>query len=81
MPVERACDLGLTVDELQARLGGQYDAFMRWMRGQTMSICDGRRYDHEARRYFPTRCAPGGHGVVVYSHDVERFERGLPVID
>lgn len=76
-----SCPMGFTETDLQARLGGRYDAFVRWMAGQTMALCDGCRYDYDAHDYVPTACADSPHGVVCYRGDVERFERGRPALD
>ncbi len=52
----------------------------KFMAGQTMMICEGRRYNHETGGY---REACGGvpHGGVVYSWDLQRFVEGRKVID
>lgn len=50
-----------------------FKKFSHWMRGQTCTICDGRRYDHEAKAYFPSACAESTHGGVAYSWDVKRY--------
>lgn len=50
-----------------------FDEFSKWMSGQTCTLCDGRRYDHEAKAYFPSECAESPHGGVAYRWDVERF--------
>lgn len=57
----------------------ELERFDAWMDGQTMSICDGRRYNHVAREYENTGCGP--HGPVVYRHDLQRFLDRLPIID
>lgn len=36
---KRACELGLTRDELRVMLGEQLDEFTKWMHGQTMTVC------------------------------------------
>lgn len=64
------------------------------MTGQTISLCDGKYYDHICKGYFSSSCSDmfpdmpvtreeqlGGHGGVVYAWDLERYLRGLPVID
>jgi hypothetical protein len=76
---ERQCKFGITDDELRERLGEQYDAFIQWMSGQTVAVCDGRYYNQLLKTYTATHCGP--HGTVVYEHDVVRFEQGLPIID
>lgn len=47
--------------------------FHRWMNGQTMTICEGRRYNHELRKYERDECEYNPHGAVVYSYDLHRF--------
>ncbi len=77
---ERECMYGLTEAELHARFPGErHDDFMKWMRGQTGTICEGRVYDYIQKEYRPSGCGP--HGVVVYEWDVKRYEDGRPVID
>lgn len=77
---ERSCRYGYTVDEVREITGSRFDEFNRWMYGQTMMICDGRKYDYEAKAYVPSDCgAP--HGTVIYAWDVDRFLAGLPVVD
>jgi hypothetical protein len=64
------------------------------MVGQTISLCDGKYYDHDKLSYMSSECSdmlPGmpvtreeqlsGHGGVVYAWDLERYLLGLPVID
>lgn len=75
-----ACRSGYPFDQLRTELGdARYETLMRWMRGQTMSICEARSYSHETREYTPTGCGP--HGPVVYKWDVDRWLARLPVID
>ena len=73
------CQSGYTRGQLETLFGDRLDEFWHWFRGQTGSICDGRRYDHEKRQYFPTGCGP--HGPVVYQSDVVRFVRGMGPFD
>lgn len=78
--MSRECKLGYTRTELEERLGSDRLArFDVWMRGQTIAICDGLIYSHEARAYMASNCGP--HGAVVYSHDLERFLLGQLVVD
>jgi hypothetical protein len=79
--LKQSCPQGITNSDLDEILGARRAEFMKWMRGQTMSICDGRAYNHEKERYEPTECSGRPHGVVVYPWDLERFLAGLPVID
>jgi hypothetical protein len=70
------CPQGYTREEIEEIFEHDekdLDDFWHWMVGQTMSVCDGRRYDHEARDYEPTECADNTHGVVTYSWDVKRY--------
>jgi len=69
-----SCSLGYTESDLDAVLGDRLPEFRRWFRGQTGVICEGRRYDHQAKEYRETGCGP--HGFVVYAHDLERFLSG-----
>lgn len=73
------CDGGYSVDLLEETLGAErFAELMAWMYGQTMMLCDGRRYDHDAKEYYETH---DSHGPVVYTWDVQRFLEGRPVID
>lgn len=76
---EPQCQFGYPHPQLQEMLGARYPQFMKWMSGQTQSICDGRSYDHEKREYQQTGCGP--HGPVVYVWDLDRWLAGLPVVD
>jgi hypothetical protein len=71
----------MTEPDLKEVIGPDLSDFNHWMRGQTMSICDGRSYNHEAGQYEPTECADTPHGIVAYPWDVERYLHGYPVID
>lgn len=73
------CLLGFTRGQVLDLLGDRVDAFNRWMRGQTAAICDGRRYDYEAKGYVPTDCGP--HGLVIYPQDVRQFLAGGGPLD
>jgi hypothetical protein len=81
--IKQSCPQGLTGDDLAELFGDgeRLREFNHWMRGQTMSVCDGREYNYAEKRYQPTKCAGHPHGVVAYPWDVERFLLGLPVID
>lgn len=73
----QSCPIGYTVQDVAALEPG----LGRWMVGQTLTTCDGRRYNHETKEYEPTECAEHPHGVILFPWDVERYIRGLPVID
>jgi hypothetical protein len=76
---EPDCTHGYSFDLLEETLGKErFDRLMHWMRGQTMMLCDGRRYDHDAKSYEETHEA---HGPVVYAWDAERFLAGGPILD
>lgn len=76
------CHLGYPIQQLKDRLpDADFEDLNKWMSGQTGAICEGRRYDHETREYEPDECANEPHGFVWYTHDIERWKRGLPVID
>ena len=73
------CELGYPEEQLARILGNRLREFHGWMFGQTMAICDGRRYDPGTDAYEPSGCGP--HGFIVYPWDLGRFLDGLPVID
>lgn len=74
------CELGYTEDEIEDLMGDRLKEFERWMYGQTMAICGGRKYNHDTRKYEEA-CGGNPHGVIVYRWDADRFLAGLPVID
>lgn len=74
------CGMGYPVAFLSSFLNReQKDSLMEWMTGQTVGECDGRMYDHEHKCYNPTGCGP--HGIVIYTGDLYRWLKGLPVVD
>lgn len=73
------CMYGFTYEDQERILGDRLPEFSRWMRGQTITKCDGRQFNHATKKYEPDGCGP--HGMVVYRSDLERFLAGLPVID
>lgn len=77
MPVnfpDQDCESGYSWAYLEEVMDDEtFARFSKWMAGQTCTICDGRRYDHAAKAYFPTACASSPHGGVAYRWDVERF--------
>jgi hypothetical protein len=78
---QTSCPLGYTEDDLQRILGARLDEFHRWMRGQTTSVCDGRRYNHEVGEHELSDCSDAPHGTVVYAVDVLQFLRGGRPLD
>ncbi len=73
------CKFGYPEEQLHEILGDKFVEFSHWMAGQTVTICDGQEYDHEAKAYKPTNCGP--HGPVVYAWDLSRFLEGKDPLD
>lgn len=73
------CKYGYPDKQLEEILKDEYRTFLNWMNGQTMTLCDGREYDHKLEEYRSTGCGP--HGAVVYKHDLEGFLNGRQVWD
>jgi hypothetical protein len=73
------CKSGYTNNQLEQMLGARYKEFMKWMYGQTMTLCDGKEYDHELKEYKNTNCGP--HGAVVYPWDLKGFLDGRQAWD
>lgn len=76
---EPECMLGYTRSQLVDILGTRLGEFDHWMRGQTMALCEGTRWDPALRATVRSGCGP--HGPAVYGHDLRRFLGGLPVVD
>lgn len=74
-----SCELGYTLDQLEEILGNRYDEFLQWMYGQTIAICQGRKYNYDKKQYEATNCGP--HGWAYYPWDLQRFLDGKPVVD
>jgi len=82
LPEPPACPYGYTKEQIERIVGSaRLEEFNLWMTGQTMTLCEGRSYNHEKREYVENACANDPHGAVVYTHDLRRFVAGLPVID
>lgn len=75
-----ACEAGFTRDQLADIFGVSLPDFDKWMYGQTQAICEGRKFNHDKREY-EAACNGVAHGVVTYPWDVQRYMRGLPIID
>lgn len=73
------CEYGYTDTQLDDILGDRRPEFNRWMRGQTVAVCDGRRWIPETRVYVASGCGP--HGAATYGSDLRRFLAGGPVLD
>jgi len=78
---EPVCPLGYPRSQLEEFLGDRLEAFTEWMRGQTVVICQGKRWSPEERRDVPTDCFGHPHNVVTYRHDVERYLAGKEPLD
>ena len=80
--IAHSCAQGHTVKDLVEAWGEErFTEFYHWWWGQTGAICDGQKFNSETNEYEPSTCHPNIHGQVFYSHDVEKFVNGLPVID
>lgn len=73
------CETGYTRDQLREILGNRFEEFDGWMYGQTVALCEGRKWNYYTKEYEETDCGP--HGPVVYSWDLKRFLDGRPIID
>ena len=74
------CQLGYPLTQLKRALSdGDYQRLMQWLVGQTVGVCDGRRWNPDTETYEPTGCGP--HGAVVYAHDLERWANNWAVMD
>lgn len=74
------CEWGYTENQVRKLTGDRYQEFLEWMNGQTRSLCDGRQFNHKLSRYEQA-CNGVAHGSITYPWDVERFLKGLPIID
>lgn len=74
----QSCPQGLTDIDVSRIL---VKHFWKWMRGQTLSVCDGRSYNHATKEYEQTECHECPHGAIVYPWDMERYLARWPVID
>lgn len=73
------CRYGYTHAQIDAIMGDRVNEFHRWMRGQTVSVCDGHEWNHDSQACELTGCGP--HGVAIYRSDVEQFLRGGRPLD
>lgn len=79
--MEPDCRLGYTAEQVKALTGDREQEFWHWMRGQTMAICEGQKFNRDTGEY-ETSCGGVAHGMtIVYPWDLERFLKGLPIID
>lgn len=73
------CKEGYPINQLEKILGSRINKFYEYMVGQTMSICNGKLYNHNKKEYESTNCGP--HGIVVYKSDLLTFLEGRPTLD
>jgi len=70
------CELGYTEEQIEALIWSRgstaHEEFFKWMRGHTMAICDGRRFNHTTTTYEP-RCNGVAHGSIIYKTDVNNY--------
>ena len=66
------CTSGYTARQVEEIMGDRYEEFLQWMSGQTRSLCEGRRFNHETREYEED-CGGVKHGGITYAYDVQRF--------
>ena len=75
-----ACECGFTRDQVEAIMGERIAVFDKWMYGQTMTLCEGKKYDHDKKEYQEA-CSGVAHGPVVYDHDLRGFLARRPITD
>ncbi len=75
-----ACKCGYTRNQVEAIMGDRLQEFDKWMYGQTMTLCEGKSYNHETREYEEA-CGGVAHGGVVYDHDLRGFLAKRPITD
>ena len=75
---EPSCPHGYTRSDLSEIFPTQeaYQAFEKWMIGQTMMICEGKKFNYELNTYLPDQCWTTPHGTVVYPWDVIQYLDG-----
>lgn len=69
------CEQGYSESQLNDIFGEgseELKAFNKWMAGQTCSLCEGKKYNHERREYEPS-CDGVAHGLIIYSWDLIRY--------
>lgn len=69
---EPECSSGYTGSQVAEIMGDRIGEFHQWMSGQTRSLCEGRRYNHETKEY-EIDCDGISHGGITYVYDVQRF--------
>ena len=78
--IQPDCPFGYSMEHLKASMTPDgFELLVRWMEYRTMSLCDGKLYDHEKKRYVKSDCYPVGHGPIVNESDMDRFLRMVTV--
>lgn len=74
------CEIGYPHSQLEQTLSVlKMKDFLRWMMGQTFSMCTGQIFDYATNRMVPSNCGP--HGFVYYTSDVRAFLDGRQPLD
>jgi hypothetical protein len=80
-----SCPWGYSRSDLERYFGASEETpthpLWKQLRGQTGSICDGRRYNHDTKEYEPSECNKNPYGFIAYTHDVLEWVEGEPVSD
>lgn len=71
--INPSCELGYTHGDIEVIFGSRLPAFLKWMSGQTIGYCEGKRYNYEIKEYEPTNCSSHPHGFAYYVSDVHNF--------
>lgn len=67
------CVGGYTNRQIEEIVGtARLDQFWHWMRGQTMMLCEGKKYNHDTKQYEEA-CGGVAHGGIVYACDLRGF--------
>jgi hypothetical protein len=75
------CEAGFPVTQLEELLTEeQFEDLSKWMYGQTMTLCEGKKYNNDTKTYRES-CDGTAHGAVIYHWDLKRWLQGQPIID
>lgn len=74
------CQVGYPPEQLKRMLGeDKYTELTDWLFGQTLGVCDSKKFDYATGKWIHVGCGP--HGSVVYEWDLQTFLQGRPIID
>ena len=73
------CEWGYTEVQIEQICSVPED-FRKWMYGQTMALCEGRKYNYDTQEYEES-CGGVAHGMIVYPWDLVRYIECRPVVD